>query len=94
MTFEEKLKAKAKRQQLGVDAYTSYFIMLDDALSICQAEIESACRKQREEAKFMANDMQAIAMRYNTVVSFEAIDIEFQKIFDRYFTPSPKGEGK
>lgn len=88
MTLEEKLHIKLdwmNVKHIAVD------VIIQDIVVICQQEIDEAKSGQRDIAGSMANEMQRIAMRYNTVVSTEALNMEFKEIFDKYF-PSPKEE--
>ena len=73
---------------LGVEGTDSDWNRLKNSI---QQLLTEALREQRKVAGYMANDIQSIAMRYNTVVSTEAINIEIKKIFNKWF-PEPSKE--
>lgn len=64
-------------------------VLSDEIWQWIETKIDEAKNGQRDIAGSMANEMQRIAMRYNTVVSTEALNMEFKQVFDKYF-PSPK----
>jgi hypothetical protein len=80
MNWQEELKYKRYWDVQNKDDYDSLVDFISNLL-----------KQQRDKAAGMATAIQSVAMRYNTVVSTEALHIEIEEIFNSYF---PEGVAK